>query len=305
MKYKTLLEFLFCDNNELNNLDLTNNPKLYLLRCADNLLTNIDVSSSPNLETFDCSNNLLSSIDVSSNIALTYLDCGSNTIKNLDLSANINLTSLNCSDNLITNLDISKSPDITSISCNNNLITSLDVSNLSALSYLYCQDNLITKLDVSNNPTLLTLFCENNSLTSLDVRNGSNINMDSYYCYWYYNCQFNATGNSNLFCISVDDTTWANDNWPSQKDVWAVYSNDCLTLGIEDNLQYQPSITSYNNAITIKGKGTATIYNLQGQRVHQSKLTGNNTISLDKGIYLVRVSASGGGRSVTKKVYLQ
>ncbi|MCH7534258.1 MAG: T9SS type A sorting domain-containing protein, partial [Bacteroidetes bacterium] len=31
-------------------------------------------------------------------------------------------------------------------------------------------------------------------------------------------------------------------------------------------------------------------------------LTGNNTISLDKGIYLVRVMED--GRSVTKKVYL-
>ncbi|MCH7534453.1 MAG: T9SS type A sorting domain-containing protein [Bacteroidetes bacterium] len=73
-------------------------------------------------------------------------------------------------------------------------------------------------------------------------------------------------------------------------------------LGIEDNELDQVSITTYYNTITIKAKGTATIYNLQGQRVHQSKLTGNNIISLDKGIYLVKVRSE--GRSVTKKVYL-
>ncbi|MCH7534750.1 MAG: T9SS type A sorting domain-containing protein, partial [Bacteroidetes bacterium] len=61
-------------------------------------------------------------------------------------------------------------------------------------------------------------------------------------------------------------------------------------------------ISVRNNTITIKGKGIATIFNLQGQRVHQSKLTGNNTISLDKGIYLVRVTSD--GRNITKKVYL-
>ncbi|MCH7534480.1 MAG: T9SS type A sorting domain-containing protein [Bacteroidetes bacterium] len=36
--------------------------------------------------------------------------------------------------------------------------------------------------------------------------------------------------------------------------------------------------------------------------VHQSKLTGKTSISLDKGMYLVRVTSN--GRSVTKKVYL-
>ncbi|MCH7534492.1 MAG: T9SS type A sorting domain-containing protein, partial [Bacteroidetes bacterium] len=104
-----------------------------------------------------------------------------------------------------------------------------------------------------------------------------------------------------LYCISVDDAAYSNVNWPWDKDSWAVYSNDC-TVGIEDNEPTQAIITSYNRTITIKGKGTATVFNLQGQRVHQSKLTGKTSITLDKGIYLVRVTSE--GRSVTKKVYL-
>ncbi|MCH7534451.1 MAG: T9SS type A sorting domain-containing protein [Bacteroidetes bacterium] len=153
---------------------------------------------------------------------------------------------------------------------------------------------ILTSLDVSNNTALTYLSCEVNYLTSLDVRNGNNNNM----------LYFNATSTPSLKCISVDDSTWANANWSAYKDATASFSNDCA-LGIKESSINQISITSYNKTITIKGKGTATIYNLLGQRVHQSKLTGKTSISLDKGIYLVRVSSSGGGTSVTKKVYLR
>ncbi|MCH7534452.1 MAG: T9SS type A sorting domain-containing protein [Bacteroidetes bacterium] len=87
-------------------------------------------------------------------------------------------------------------------------------------------------------------------------------------------------------------------------------ANSCTTstcvfvdLGTSINELSRGNVISVrNNTITIKGIGTATIYNLQGQRVHQSKLTGKTSISLGKGIYLVKVRSE--GRSVTKKVYL-
>ncbi|MFL2581751.1 MAG: SGNH/GDSL hydrolase family protein [Flavobacteriales bacterium] len=75
-----------------------------------------------------------------------------------------------------------------------------------------------------------------------------------------------------------------------------------ITVGMDESWD-DPKITTHNNTITIKGKGTATIYNLTGQRVHHSKLTGNTSISLAKGIYLVRVIDE--GRSITEKIYLQ
>ncbi|MCH7534950.1 MAG: T9SS type A sorting domain-containing protein, partial [Bacteroidetes bacterium] len=203
------------------------------------------------------------------------------------------LTYLDCRTNSLTSLDVSNNTALTSLSCYNNSLTSLDVAGATALTYISCGNNSLTSLDVSSNTALIYLWCDSNSLISLDVRNGNNSNMSA----------FSAKGNPPLYCISVDNATWANANWSSKKDVTASFSNDC-TVGIEDNELNQPSITSYRNTIQIKGKGTATIFNLQGQRVHHSKLTGKHNISLDKGIYLVRVSASGGGRSVTKKVYL-
>ncbi|MCH7535027.1 MAG: T9SS type A sorting domain-containing protein [Bacteroidetes bacterium] len=203
------------------------------------------------------------------------------------------LTYLSCQGNLLTNLNVSSNIALLMLQCSGNLLITIDVSNNILLNELHCQINSLTSLDITNNPALWFLWCNNNSLTSLDLRNGNNINMD-----WL---AINAFDNPDLYCISVDNETWSNSNWIN-KDSWAVYSNDCATVGIEENEINQPSITSYNNTITIKGKGTTSIYNLRGQRVHQSKLTGKKTISLGRGIYLVRVISE--GRSVTKKIYL-
>ncbi|MCH7534951.1 MAG: T9SS type A sorting domain-containing protein [Bacteroidetes bacterium] len=271
---------------------------LTYLNCQSNSLTSLDVTSNTALTNLNCRSNSLTSLDVSNNTALTYLNCRSNSLTGLDVTQNTVLTFLDCYYNSLTGLDVTQNTALTNLWCYGNSLTSLDVSNNTALTGLSCYSNLLTGLDVSNNTVLQYLSCAWNSLTSLDVRNGNNINMPG--------SGFEAMSNPNLTCISVDDTVYSNANWSGSKDkdAWAVYSNDCIALGIEDNEPNHPIITTQNNSITIQGKGTASIFNLQGQRVHQSKLLGKTSISLDKGIYLVRVSASGGGRSVTKKVYL-
>ncbi|MCH7534624.1 MAG: T9SS type A sorting domain-containing protein [Bacteroidetes bacterium] len=208
------------------------------------------------------------------------------------IGAFTSLTKLWCQSNSLTTLDVSSNTALTQLYCQANSLTSLNVSQNTALISLYCNNNLLTSLDVSNNTALTALWCNDNSLTGLDVRNGNYLNM----------VKFNATNNPNLYCISVDDEMWSNANWSIKiKDSWAVYSNNC-TVGIADTPSNQPSITSYSTTITIKGQGTTTIFNLRGQRVHYSKLTGKASISLDRGIYLVRVTSE--GKSVTKKVYL-
>ena len=229
------------------------------------------------------------------------IDVGFSGISDLTgIEAFTALTQLDCDNNSLTTLDVSQNTALTTLYCfNNPLLTSLDVSGATALTDLVCFNNSLTALDVSQNTALKGLFCQNNSLTSLDVRNGNNVNFVNFF----------ATGNASLTCISVDDSTYSNANWSLGKDAWASFNNNCL-VGIEDNKQIQPTITTNNNTITIAGaEGTVGIYNLLGQRVHQSKLTGKTSIALDKGIYLVRVTLPAGqtgsrGRSVTRKVYL-
>ncbi|MCH7534486.1 MAG: leucine-rich repeat domain-containing protein, partial [Bacteroidetes bacterium] len=252
----------------------------------------------------DCFWNSLTGLDVSNNTALTNLFCGYNSLTGLNVSGATALTILGCWSNYITSLDVTNNTALTDLDCNSNSLTGLDVSKNTALTYLDCNNNSLTGLDVSNNTALTELYCDNNSLTSLDVRNANNTLL--FYCWSFppYTCfnTFDATNNPFLYCISVDDTAYSNANWSSKKDSWAVFSNDCMTVGIKDNEPSQPTITTANNTITIEGNGTASIYNLRGQRIHHSKLTGKNTIFLEKGIYLVRVQD--GNRGITKKVYV-
>ena len=84
----------------------------------------------------------------------------------------------------------------------------MDVSANAILYSLRCSNNSqIDSLDVSSNPVLVILHCSDNQLSYLDIRNGNNTNMNmvSYSLY--------TQNNPNLFCIAVDDSTWATANW--------------------------------------------------------------------------------------------
>ena len=70
----TLLNALSCNNNNLTNLDLSNNIELILLHCAHNQISSINVSNNEDLIMLGAENNLLSSIDVRNNINLINLN---------------------------------------------------------------------------------------------------------------------------------------------------------------------------------------------------------------------------------------
>ncbi|MCH7535538.1 MAG: hypothetical protein IH948_07305 [Bacteroidetes bacterium] len=301
----TGLTYLNAFVNELTSVDISKNPLINFLDFGNNYFTSIDVTNNLLLEIFYCQGNALTSIDITKNTELTFIYCGyDNTISSLDVSNNTKLEWLNCPWIGLNSLDVSNNPALISLSCHTNNITSLDLSNNPNIEFLYSSHNEITSLDVAHLSNLNKLYAHYNNLNYLNVKTGNNVNM-SY---------FNAVSNPNLACITVDDTAWAYANWAAfYKDPGAVFSLDCA-VGIEDNPKDQPSISSYNNAIILKGRGTATIFNLQGQRVHHSRLTGKTSISLDRGIYLVRVTLTAGKAgsedyrgaipSFTKKVYL-
>ena len=72
---------------------------LTILYCYDNQLTSLDVSQNTALTLLNCSNNQLKSLDVANNTGLTKLYCNNNHLTLLDLSKNKALTLLNCSSN--------------------------------------------------------------------------------------------------------------------------------------------------------------------------------------------------------------
>ena len=143
IQYFTALKELYCSDNQLTSLDVSNNTALTKLYCNNNQLTSLDVSNNTALTTLYCNNNQLTSLDMSSCTALTYLNCHQTQLTNLDVSNCTALTSLDCSSNMLTNLDVSNCTALTSLDCGGNLLTSLDVSNCTELTSLNCAHNQI------------------------------------------------------------------------------------------------------------------------------------------------------------------
>ena len=174
IEFFTALEHLYCPNNQLTDLDVSNNAALTHLFCDVNPLTALDVSNNTALTYLSCSSNQLTSLDVSKNTALTYLSCG-NPLKVLDVSNNTALEHLQCESSQLTTLDVSKNTALTLLYCSNNQLTALDISNNTALKSLYCYSNQLTELNVSNNTALTSLYCYSNQLTELNVLNNTTL----------------------------------------------------------------------------------------------------------------------------------
>ena len=176
IEYFTSLNILWCTDNQLTALDVSENTALTKLNCCFNKLTSLDVSKNTALTILECNANRLTALDVSKNTALTELNCSVNKLTSLDVSKNTALTELYCNDNQLTSLDVSKNTALISLSCVCNQLTSLDVSKNTALTKLNCSINKLTALDVSKNTALTELYCKENQLTSLDLSNTNIMN---------------------------------------------------------------------------------------------------------------------------------
>ncbi len=102
----TAITKLYCGNNNLTSIDVSNNSFLEELHSYTNGLISIDVSQNLVLRKLNVGENSIFTIDVSSNTALTLLWCQYNQISSLDLTSNPNLLQFRCYDNQLTSLDL-------------------------------------------------------------------------------------------------------------------------------------------------------------------------------------------------------
>lgn len=109
IKYFTSLTYLYCSQNQLTSLDVSNNTALGYLQCNNNQLTSLDISNNTALESLDCRSNNLTTLDVSNNPALSFLYCTENQLTTLDISNNTALYFFACSGNPLETLIISAS----------------------------------------------------------------------------------------------------------------------------------------------------------------------------------------------------
>ncbi|SNR15294.1 hypothetical protein [Tenacibaculum jejuense] len=227
----TALKTLNCASNSFTSLDLSNNTNLTSVITKFTPIASLNVSDSPNLDILVCSFNDLSTLDVSKNTALTYLECNNNNLTNLDVSLNTALLDLRCGDNSLNTLDVST----------NTLLTSI-----------WCQNNSITELDFSNQTALVSITVNDNNLISLNVKNGNNTNVTN----------FVAQNNSDLYCISVDDSAYSTTNWLGIDDTAYFNNTGCRYTQIPDaNFEAELEALGYDD---ISGDGQVPTYLIEG-----------------------------------------
>jgi Leucine-rich repeat (LRR) protein len=196
---------LYCDNNSLTNLNVSNNTELILLLCNNNALTSLNISNNTLLETLWCQNNSLTSLNVSNNTELGWIKCQNNSLTNLDVSANTILNTLLCQNNSLIHLDISNT-EITNLNCSNNQLISLNIANGMNTDFedFHAEINLFTCIEVddvayassiwANNVDSLVSFSLNCLACSIDI---PDVNFKTYLI---DNDEINVNGDSEIQC---------------------------------------------------------------------------------------------------------
>ena len=88
LKYFSKLTDLFCSDNNLTELDVSENPELKRLICYNNSLTSLNLNKNTKLGSLNCSNNKLTVLDLRENKSLWWLRCKNNCLTSLDLRNN-------------------------------------------------------------------------------------------------------------------------------------------------------------------------------------------------------------------------
>ncbi|MBF4519047.1 T9SS type A sorting domain-containing protein [Flavobacterium sp. ANB] len=291
-------------NSGIRNLSgIQDFTKLTTLYCQDNLLTSLDVSQNKKLNYLDCSNNALTSLNISGSTDLATLNCETNQLSNIDFTTNPVLYNLYCNSNKLTNLNLTANPDLNFLYCYANQLTSLSVTTNTKLTRLYCQENQITSLDISTNTALKEFFCRSNQLTSLNLKNGTSSSITS----------FNATSNPNLTCIQVDDVAYFNTNWATQKDATATYNTACSNLGVPETvfekMSLYPNPTQGELHIDHIVLEKATLYDASGKLLKTTKFTSatqSSTLNMEafsKGMYYLFLESE--GTHTVKKIVVE
>lgn len=187
------------------------------LQCVNNFITNIDLSANVALIKVNVNSSHVTSLNVMNCNLLTELRCQNNQLTVLNVSNNLQLSLLYCFNNNLSGLNLSNNTLLTQLDCHNSYLNALNLSNQPLLYYLDCSANNITFLDLSNNVALTDFIGQENALISLNVQNGNNINLMS----------FDATSNTSLTCVQVDDANYMNTNWSSGIDATASYNTIC------------------------------------------------------------------------------
>ncbi|MEW7289153.1 T9SS type A sorting domain-containing protein [Aquimarina sp. 2304DJ70-9] len=265
----TALRTLDCSNNNLTSLDLSNNTNLEEVYVEHNQLTHINIQNGSNarIQKFVAKDNsslsciLVDDATFSANgwdidTAITSFSdtfCRYTTIPDANFESaleNLGYDDISGDGQVPTaNIEV-----ITSLFVVNKGISDLTgIEDFTALTTLHGGFNNLTSLDLSNNINLEGMYLQNNELTYLNLQNAANTNIS--------NC--NATNNSSLTCINVDDASPGADNIWLSIDVQTQLTDTgyCRYTSIPDaNFESALGDLGYDN---ISGDGRVPTANIE------------------------------------------
>ncbi len=170
IEYLTELRGLYCMDNQIATMDLSNNKLLQGVWCSGNKFTYLDFSPNPELMWVYCHDNQVSYLNVSNNPKMAYIECNTNPLKSLDVSHNPELEHLMCGSCQLTSLDLTHNPKLGHLDCFRNPLKSLDLTHNPKLKRLDIWDIPgLNNVDISHNPELQTYNCAHNDVVNLDV----------------------------------------------------------------------------------------------------------------------------------------
>ena len=136
------IETLFCDSNNLETIDTSQNIALKNLRCYNNQITSLDLSANTNLEYLSASPNNLTTLDLEFNTALKEIFLNSNDLTTLNVDTCVSLQRLQLNGNNLSSLSIANG--------NNAALTELNITNNPNLTCVVVDDALAASSGTGN-----------------------------------------------------------------------------------------------------------------------------------------------------------
>lgn len=167
----TKLSILNCSKNNLNALGVAALADLKILNCGLNRISDLNVSNNTKLEEFYCDHNLIANLNLKNNTELLVFNCAGNRLSNLTLTYNWKLKYLDFSSNLFELLDLMYQVKLEYLDCSKNPLTSVFLNNMVELRKAIMVDNdLLTRVNFGHNYRLEEIICrDNDMLATIDL----------------------------------------------------------------------------------------------------------------------------------------
>lgn len=162
------LSSLYCQENYLDELDLTKCPALMTILADNNELSSINIDSLTRLRVVRLSHNRLTQIDVSKNKFIYALCVDDNQLTDIDLTKNPDLLLLNIGKNSITNLNLSSNYKLQHISLNHLPLETYNGSPVNTENFNKFNIHRLSQLDIAYTP-FISLDLSQKSVRELDI----------------------------------------------------------------------------------------------------------------------------------------